>query len=299
MDGSTFRLEEEEADALANGADGYRSVGLEPARQACADRRRHGFALTLAAIAHVGLLAIMMPSRQDTFCYGGVALETVAVSLVEAVPVFSPPQLDAASTDQKSDQAEEPAVAASKANAEPKPQEPKPEAAMEQEPPRQALALDLPPEPVMPDAIALPARDPEAERVPEPVVREEPPPPERKEKPKELVVAAPPQVPEASPPVPQTSAAEAAPGVARAYDSAVSKVLDRSKPRSRGLRGQVRVQFVVDPGGRSELPLVVASSGNTKLDDMVVEAVRRIEFPRPPPELSPKQRTYAVSFAFR
>jgi protein TonB len=85
----------------------------------------------------------------------------------------------------------------------------------------------------------------------------------------------------------------------RAYASSVSKVLDRQKPRSRGVKGLVRIQFTVDAGGRPSAPLVLASSGSPRLDDMVIEAVSRMKFPAPPPQMSPRQRTFTVPFAFR
>ena len=65
------------------------------------------------------------------------------------------------------------------------------------------------------------------------------------------------------------------------------------------MRGEVRVQFVVDPAGRSEVAIVLASSGDARLDDLVVDAVRRMSFPPPPPEMSVEQRTFNVPFAFR
>ena len=149
-----------------------------------------------------------------------------------------------------------------------------------------------------PEAIALPARQPDAERVPEPIVREEPP-VARKPEPKEPEQAQPQPQPAAPAAMPSVSTAEASPGTVRLYALAISKVLDARKPRSRGLRGQVRVQFVVDTGGRPEPPVVLASSGIARLDEIVLEAIRQMEFPPPPREMSLRQRTFNVPFAFR
>jgi TonB family protein len=328
VDGGTFKTSGPDADAsegdarrtvvpVAAGSAGTMPVESIPslaagARDSQAVRRWRdhlGRALSLLAAVglHAALIAGTLLQGDDSPGDAGTALETVAVSLVGSVPVYSAPapETPVAERDQPQDTetppvdeaVSEPAEASPTPTDKPETEQP-PENA---EPRKQALALDLPPEPVPPppEAIALPAREPERERDPEPVLRDEQP-PERKD---EVKPAQPPPQPDATPPasavMPQVTMAEAAPGVVRAYAGALSKVLDRRKPRSRGLRGMVRVQFVVDPVGRPEGLMVLASSGSEKLDELVLEAIRTMEFPAPPPEMSLRQRTFNVPFAFR
>ena len=99
--------------------------------------------------------------------------------------------------------------------------------------------------------------------------------------------------------LPSVSSGEASSGVVRAYAGTISKVLDRQKPRSGGRTGKVQVQFVIDTAGKSAVPVVLASSGNQRLDEIVVEAIQRMDFPAPPPQMSERQRTFKVPFAFR
>ena len=302
MDGGAFKARDDSVEAAGEVADTPLAVAMPalevfpPAGQVAAaadERRRYLNCLGVAAAGHLLLLAATLPHKgHEAPGDGGQALEAIAVSLVDAVPSHAVPQSAPA-------EAAVAQVDADGAQAETAPQTAPPQpdkAADAPEPPRQALALDLPPETVPPDAIALPVREREAKPDPEPLVREEKPAESKPEKP---AAVAPSQAQVAAAAMPAQSAAEASPGVARVYAGQVSQVLDRNKPRSRGMRGRVHVQFVVDAAGRSQPPLVLASSGNTHLDAMVVDAIQRMEFPRPPAEMSERQRTFNVPFAFR
>jgi TonB family protein len=266
---------------------------------AAQDGRRHWLSVLAAAAAHVALIAALLPVRSDTLGDDGVSLETIAVSIVDSVPMLSAPE-----TAPSEASASQPDPDADAATPDTQPEAPaaKPEErTADPEPPKQALALDLPPEPVPPppEAPSLPARQPEAELDPAPVVIEEPQP--LPEPPRETAAAAPapPPTPAAPAALPSQSSAEANSGVVRAYAGSISRVLDRRKPRNRGIKGIVRIQFVIAPTGRAENPFVLATSGSPTLDNLVVTAVERMEFPPPPAAMSLRQRTFNVPFAFR
>lgn len=302
MDGGAFRLEE--VDAVAT--DSMHLPPLEVANLALPPQSgwrevvSQCLSVGLAAALHVAVLIAMLPSPSDAFGEDGVALETIAVSIVDSLPVISAPETKPAEKSSLQPDADEPQPEAPDETVEAAKEAPK-----EPEPLKQALALDLPPEPVPPppEAIALPARKPDAKPDTEVVLREPPPEPTKEEpvKPERIETAAPqpPPLPETAAASEAMSSAEAAPGVVRAYARSVSSVLDRLKPKARGMRGQVKVQFVVDPTGRAEPPRVLSSSGNTRLDDIVVAAIARMEFPPPPPEMNLRQRTFNVPFAYR
>ncbi len=303
MDGNASKIELIETGAAEEVAPVLEAVSLHldrPPRRS--ERLSHVSALVAAAMAHALLIAAFLLPRSDALGDEGVALESIAVSIVDAVPVISAPET-------KPSEAIEPLPVIEEPLAEPSPETPEPRKEVEKEPEPEApaLALDLPPEPEPPpDALVLPSRQPEPEPVP--VVRDEPKPPIEKppekvedaEKEQKEVVAAEPPAPAVAPAaLPSVTSAEAAPGVVRAYARRISIALDRNKPRSRGMRGKVVVQFVVDTNGKPQPPKVLTSSGNARLDDLVVAAIVRIPFPPPPTEMSVRQRTFNVPFEYR
>jgi len=285
--------------AVPDGTNALLLVDDAPATVTVQDRHRHWLAVLVAGVAHVALIAALLPARTDAMGDGGVTLETIAVSIVDTVPKLSAPE-----TVQSETSLAPPDAVTDDANSEAPPDAPatKPEeAAAEPKPQKQALALDIPPEtvPPPPDALALPARPPDAERDPPTVVTEEPPPARDEPRERAFTAPAPPPAPAALSALPSQSSAEASSGVVRAYAGSVSRVLERQKPRNRGIKGQVRVQFVIGPSGRAEPPLVLATSGSANLDSLVVTAIQSMNFPLPPPEMSLRQRTFNVPFAFR
>ncbi len=260
------------------------------------ETHRHWLCVLAAAAAHIALITLLQPTQTDTMGEDGVALETVAVSIVDSVPRQSAPGTASPVTSVRPPDAE-----ADEAASDAQPQAPAvvPE---QNEPHKQALALALPPEPAPPEAPALPALRPEAAPEPPPVVADEP----------SDLRDQPIPAPDPLPPSPEPSAAaaaaavrsslsaaEASSGVVRAYAGSVSRVLERQKPSNRGMSGRVRIQFVIDQSGRAEPPVVLATSGNPALDNIVMTAVQRMDFPPPPPAMSLRQRTFTVPFSFR
>lgn len=241
------------------------------------DRCLRALSFSLAAILHLAVMAAILHASGDALGEDGVSLESIAVSLVDSIPVLSAPETaashaavfqvlpdDANPTEQKA------------------------------QPVEKAALHDLPPAPVPPphEAISSPALLPEA------AIREavhEPP----KQNARPAEPAAPPSPPAAPAALPSLSAAEATAGAVRAYARQVSGVLDRHKPRSGGLRGQLRIQFVVTTEGKAEPTRVLSSSGIARLDEIVVAAIQRMTFPPPPADMSLMQRTFNVPFAYR
>ncbi len=175
------------------------------------------------------------------------------------------------------------------------------------EKPPEALAK---PDPVLePD---IPAAD-VVKAAPEPPVTEAPIEPRPKtEKPPETAEAPPeirpPQiaiVSGATPAAPQTStdpaeaAARQAAGHATRFALAVRQALGKSRPRHAGTKGRVVITFGLAESGSLRFAEVSRSSGNPGLDAATLTAVRTATFPRPPANLTDRQRTYVVPFDFK
>ena len=295
MDGSSFDAAHAGAGVFPEDAPELTALLLPPSdRPDARERSRHRFALGVAAAAHLALLAALLPYEHDDLGDEGIALETIAVSIIDAVPVVSAPEANASEAREQQTDADQAKDSAQR----PEPQ-PKPDDTVEEPvPPKPSLALDVPPEPPAPDASSLPAREAVAKPDPEPVVREPP-------RTAQLSEATPPQPPPAAAApmvLPSISSAEASPGIERAYAKRLAQLLDSRKPRSRetlGLRGRVIVQFMVDAAGKPERATVLATSGSSRLDGLAIATIERLEFPAPPPEMSQRQRTFNVPFAFR
>lgn len=293
MDGSSFTIGQQAQGPPALAASALEAATPDEPRRSQELRfdRAHWTSVACAALAHLAVVLILLAVDDEAMGSEGVALETIAVSMVSAVPSISAPETRPAdATELRADTDEPAAEAASQSTSD---QERQPT-----EPIAPPLTLDLPPEPFpLPDAPTLPARF--TERPPEP----ERPARERIEEPAEArAEPTPPRT--ASAPVvtgalPQQSSAEAATGVVRAYARQISGVLDRNKPRARGMAGEVKVQFVVGLDGKPLLPRLLNSSGNAKLDEIVLLAIGKMDFPAPPREMNLSQRTFNVPFAYR
>jgi TonB family protein len=88
---------------------------------------------------------------------------------------------------------------------------------------------------------------------------------------------------------------------AAAFAREVFKALTKTRPSGAGLpgpSGMVRVKFVLSPEGQLKSAEVVASSGNSKLDEIALQAVRRTVFPSPPRDLTLDQLTFQTSYRF-
>jgi TonB family protein len=98
----------------------------------------------------------------------------------------------------------------------------------------------------------------------------------------------------------KTSApAAASAGALREYARYVALALTKSKPRGAGVVGTARIKFVIGPDGALATAEIVKSSGNKRLDDDAMAALRRTSFPVPPPNMTILQLTYEVPYHFR
>jgi len=148
-------------------------------------------------------------------------------------------------------------------------------------PEAEAAARDKPPEPSG-DAVAL-------------LPQEEPAPAEKPEEIKTASTSAEAMAHIEAVPV----AAGASTGEVQVYGREVSVALARSLPKAKGQKGKVTLAFVLDLSGRIARLDVVSPSGNVRLDEAAMDAVRKAVFPPPPPDMSETQRTYVIPFRFR
>jgi len=176
--------------------------------------------------------------------------------------------------------------------------------------------IEMPPEALdKPDPIAEPDI-PAAEVVkaaPEPPVTDTPVEPPPKTETQRETVEQPPEIrpPQiaidsgATPVAPQASAAPAeaaarqASGDAARFALVVRRALGKSRPRHSGTKGRVVITFGLGESGSIRFAEVTKSSGNAGLDTITLAAVRNATFPRPPANLTDRQRTYVVPFDFR
>jgi protein TonB len=93
--------------------------------------------------------------------------------------------------------------------------------------------------------------------------------------------------------------AAASPGAVREYARYVSLSLAKTKPTGAGRSGTVKVRLEIAAGGKLAGAEVTKSSGNKKLDETALEAVRRARFPAPPAGMTAAQLTYDVPYHFR
>jgi periplasmic protein TonB len=98
---------------------------------------------------------------------------------------------------------------------------------------------------------------------------------------------------------PARAPATASAGVVRQYAHDVAQALRKAKPKGMGGAGTVRVKFSIDPDGSVVSVEISKSSGNPKLDEKVVEAVRKTKFQTPPLGLSSAERFYELPYYFR
>lgn len=99
--------------------------------------------------------------------------------------------------------------------------------------------------------------------------------------------------------VKQSAPAAASSGAMREYARYVAQALAKARPRGIGGNGTVKIRFVLSPEGRLAAAEVLTSSGNTKLDAMALDAVRRTVFPVPPSGMTVAQLTYEIPYRFR
>jgi protein TonB len=150
--------------------------------------------------------------------------------------------------------------------------------------------------------VAVPLPQPRPERK----VEDRPEPPKKKpvrrkaevtkEKPKE---AARPSK-RRQPPASVASAASSAPQVDPSrWNSAVRAAIARRAGAVRGMRGTVRVSFVVSASGSIVSASISGSSGNARLDRAALGMVRAARVPAPPDGLGGGRHSFAIPLTFR
>src|SRR5690606_22760758 len=105
---------------------------------------------------------------------------------------------------------------------------------------------------------------------------------------------------QASAPAVQASAASRAPKVDPSrWNNAVRAAIARRASAVRGMRGTVRVRFVVDSSGSIVAASVSGSSGNDRLDRAALGMIRSAKVPAPPAGLSGSRHAFAIPLTFR
>jgi len=105
---------------------------------------------------------------------------------------------------------------------------------------------------------------------------------------------------QASAPAVQASAASTAPKIdPTRWNNAVRAAIARRASAVRGMRGTVRVSFVVDSTGSIVSASVSGSSGNDRLDQAALGMVRSAKVPAPPAGLSGSRHAFAIPLTFR
>lgn len=246
-------------------------AGAEGLR-AGADRRLEWIGLAIALTVHVALLVAMVPRAFEQMGDGGYQLDTIAVDVVSSASLIR------AGSNSGGPIADAPIVEEAPADA--------PAEAAPVEPPREKASADEPPSEI---ALAKP------EPVMEPKEKQPDPGPERE---KQMTALAQPAVAIAAAVAPPPAEAQNA-GLQQEYAKQVVAAITKARPKGNGRAGKVVVTFVIDPMGRAADVHVTQSSGRRALDDLVVSAVSRIDFPRPLAGLTEAQRRFLVPYEFR
>ena len=93
--------------------------------------------------------------------------------------------------------------------------------------------------------------------------------------------------------------AAASAGSIREYAKSVSQALARTKPKGIGAQGIAKVRFTIALSGRLSSIQIVSSTGDKKLDQRAIDAVRQAVFPTPPAGMTVSQLTYEIPYQFR
>lgn len=318
----------------SSGRHGGLGLRVEPIdRQVFRERRRRGGALAVlcALLLHATVGVALIAVRDEPAGGGGTDLEAVSVDVeivsASALESRAIRASEAAASAASVDRTEgSPGVSAATPEAAAQPPTPT-EQTVSQEPaetpaetePRNTKpdtpADDAPPEPlprlalmdpdrlpIDPDAITLPAREPETPAKPADVERDKQPAPAPAE-------AAAPSANTGGATSYATdglhrhaqAAAVATPERVRAFIKAVVAALQETRPRrlNARARGTTRVVFAIAESGGLEFVRLAKSSGSSMLDETAIAAVRRSTFPAPPPGMTLAQRTYEVPYRFR
>ncbi len=267
-------------------------VELGP-RRAPKGRSRFALALVAAFGFHAAVLigAIALMRDTDRYGSGGIELDAIVVGLVDASA------LDARATTEP--------VAPAAASAEPIRPTDGTQAAAAIEPLSSTSAAAAPPDKVS-DPVATPEPS-ELERAEKKMVEPMPPAPEPRDA-LDVAINAPPPQPAAdggaaavarAPVEASAAAAKARAGVATAYKKSVAEALSKNPPKRVGVIGQALVSFRISLDGAPGAIKVTSSSGNSRIDEAVLSAVRGTTFVPPPAALSEDERTFNVPYRFK
>ena len=93
--------------------------------------------------------------------------------------------------------------------------------------------------------------------------------------------------------------AAASAGAVLEYSRNVVQALRKTRPKSVGGSGTVRVKFKIAADGRVTSAEIAKSSGSKKLDDLALDAVQRTKFATPPTGMTSVQLFYEMPYYFR
>lgn len=95
------------------------------------------------------------------------------------------------------------------------------------------------------------------------------------------------------------AAATASPGDMTQFEIEVRDALGRNRPAFPGATGHVEVVFGLSAFGDLRSVSITRSSGNDKLDKIVLRTIKATRFPLPPAGMSDLQRSFSVPFDFQ
>ncbi len=156
------------------------------------------------------------------------------------------------------------------------------------------------PEVVTPEVV-LPLPEPRPEPPAEKKVERKKPAPKKREVVKdEKPAERPKRVAKQPAPSVRSSAASSAPKIDPSrWNNSVRAAIARRASAVRGMRGTVRVSFVVSSSGAIVAASVTGSSGNDRLDRAALGMVRSARVPAPPEGLGGSRHSFAIPLTFR
>ena len=98
---------------------------------------------------------------------------------------------------------------------------------------------------------------------------------------------------------PGAASANASPGDMTQFEIEVRDALGRNRPAFPGATGHVEVAFGLSAFGDLHSVSILRSSGNDRLDRIVLRAVKATRFPLPPAGTTDLQRSFSVPFDFQ
>jgi len=236
------------------------------------------------------------------------AVQSEAVAQEQPVETIEPVEEAEAARPEPEQAVETPTETAQEVQPEPETEQPVAEE-VEPEPVETETAEAEPEEPEIVEQETIEAVTPEVplpEPRPERLAEEKPEPPKKKQVRKRAETAdkkvkeTEPPKRKAPPPASQASAASRAPTIDPSrWNSAVRSAIARRAGAVRGMRGTVRVSFVVSSSGAIVSASVSGSSGDARLDQAALRMVRSARVPAPPAGLGGSRHAFAIPLSFR